>query len=125
MALSHSTRLQMPAESLQRAVLCLSADWEGVAGGLVADILVGERRLHFHLHTAQSVFLLQTPHLIQPFLSHVFKLVICILYSFILHEDEFLFLFNSLLVFPDIASWRYDVDKLSYPKHPSARLYGF
>lgn len=76
MFLSQSMLEHLPLGShVERAVLRLSADWEGIAGALVGDILIREHQLLFHLQSAQSVFMLQASHKLQPFLSHLFKLV--------------------------------------------------
>ncbi|KAJ1527018.1 hypothetical protein ONE63_008562 [Megalurothrips usitatus] len=75
--LSHSVVEHVPLEScIEKAVLCLTADWDGIAGALVADILVQERQLLYHMHTTQSVFLLQAYYKLHPFLSHIFKLIL-------------------------------------------------
>lgn len=75
--LSHSMVAHFPVEScIERAVLCLSADREGIAGALVADILVREHQLLYHIHSAQSVFLLQAVHKLQPFLSYIFNQIL-------------------------------------------------
>ena len=76
MLLSQSMSEHLPLDSrIERAVLRLSSDWESIAGALVADILIREHQLWFHLHSAQSVLMLQASHKLQPFLSHLFKLV--------------------------------------------------
>lgn len=77
LSVSHNISEYISVECcVERAVLCLSADWEGIAGALAADILIRERQLLHHLHTAQSVFLLQAAYRLQPFLSHIFKLIL-------------------------------------------------
>lgn len=73
---SYSIVENLPLEfCVERAVLCLSADWNSIAGALVAYILVQEHQLSYHMNTAHSVFLLQASYKLQPFLSQLFKLV--------------------------------------------------
>lgn len=75
--ISHSIVENLPLEfSIERAVFCLSADWNSIAGALVASILVQEHQLLHHMNTAHSVFLLQASYKLQPFLSQLFKLVL-------------------------------------------------
>ncbi|XP_034243482.1 gamma-tubulin complex component 5-like [Thrips palmi] len=75
--ISHSIVENLPLEfCVERAVLCLSADWNSIAGALVANILVQEHQLPYHMNTAHNVFLLQASYKLQPFLSQLFKLIL-------------------------------------------------